>query len=95
MNINEMVRKEIEKYLISDGCNKVAAAQAADQGVKFFNQCNHKDPMFDSICHAGLIWAQHYDAKYKFKKPPKAVGKPFVYGKPKSRKHDESQNQMF
>lgn len=95
MNINEMVRSEIESYLIKDGCGRVAASQAADKGVEFFNQCNHKDPMFDSICHAGMIWAQNFDAKYKFKKPPKAVAKPFVYGKPKSRKHDKSQNSMF
>lgn len=95
MNINEMVRSEIEKYLIADGCNKIAAAQSSDKGLEFFNKCNHKDPMFDSLCHAGIVWAQHLDKNYKFKKPPKVIGKPFVYGNPKSRKHDKSQNQMF
>lgn len=95
MNINEIVRLEIERYLVGDGCSQSVARRAADKGVDFFNQCNHKDPLFDSICHAGLVWAQHFDEKYKFKKPAKVVGKPFVYGKPKSRKHQKSQTEMF
>lgn len=91
MNIEDLVRKQILDYLIDDGCSKSAVHQAADKGVELFNQCNHKDPFFDSLCHAGLIFAQHYDKDYKLKKPKKATGKPFVYGKPKSRKHPKKQ----
>ena len=68
---------------------------AEKKGVEFFNKCNHKDPYFDSLCHAGLIWAQHYDKEYKFKKPSKAVAKSFSQGKPRPRKHPKNQQCMF
>ncbi len=95
MDITEMVRKNIYDYLVSDGCKKSVAANAADEGVKFFNQCNHKDPYFDSLCHAALVYAENYDSEYKFKKPSKSTGKPFVYGKPKSRKQSKTQHTFF
>lgn len=93
--IEQMIFDQIQEYLKSDGCNASAATRAAGKGVEFFNKGNLKDPFFDSLCHAGLVWAQNDDLKYKFKKPKKVGGKPFVYGKPKTRKHQKDQQAMF
>ncbi|AUR84262.1 hypothetical protein NVP1052A_33 [Vibrio phage 1.052.A._10N.286.46.C3] len=95
MNIEQMIRKNIKQYLIDDGCDPSVAAGAADKGVDFFNQGNHKDPFFDSLCHAGVCHAQVFDKKYKFKKPKKVGGKPFTYSKPQSRKIKKDTISMF
>lgn len=92
---SEFIRKQIYDYLVSDGCNQSVARSAADKGVEFFNQGNHKDPYFDSLCYAGKIYAETADPKYKFKPPKKVTGKTFSYSKPKTRKHQKNQNAMF
>ncbi|WP_099607284.1 hypothetical protein [Vibrio coralliilyticus] len=74
------------------GCDESAAKQAAAEGVAFFKQGNHKDPYFDSLCHAGIRFAQVLDPTYKFKKPKTVAAKPFVNSKPKSRKHSSQQS---
>jgi|GEM_PF-4792002 len=93
--IEQMIHDQILDYLKSDGCNPSAALTAAKKGVEHFKKGNLKDPYFDSLCHAGMIWAQHHDGKYKFKKPKKVGGKPFSYGKPKARKHPKDQEALF
>lgn len=93
--IEQTVFNQIKDYLISDGCDEYAAHNAAEKGLEFFNRGNHKDPFFDSLCYAGTIHAQTSDTKYKFKKPKKVGGKPFTYTKPKSRKHNKTQQAMF
>lgn len=95
MDSNKIMKDNIYQYLVNDGCSESAARQASDQGVEFFKQCNHKDPYFDCLCHAGLIWAQNFDKEYKFKRPKKSVGRPFVMGKPKSRKHPKNQQSIL
>lgn len=93
--IEQVMHDQIRSYLVDDGCNPAAALAAANKGLEFFRKGNHKDPFFDSLCHAGIIWAPQYDNKYKFKKPRKVGGKPFVYGKPKTRKHHKDQEALF
>lgn len=95
MNANDLIREKIYNHLIETGCNQSVANQAADKGVEFFNQGNHKDPYFDSLCHAGVIWAENLDKNYKFKKPKKVGGRAFSYGKPKSRKHNKQNDALF
>lgn len=95
MNIREMIKQKICEYLVNDGCAKSVALSASEKGAQHFDKGNLKDPYFDSLCHAGLVWAQNEDEKYKFKKPIKVGGKPFTYTKPKTRKHIKDQQAMF
>ncbi len=90
-----MIRDNNYNYLVDDGCDTSAARRAAYEGVKFFNQGNHKDPYFDSLCHAGIRFASAYDKNYKFKKPRKVGGKPFTYTKPQSRRVKKDTISMF
>lgn len=92
MNAESFIRKNIFDYLIGGGCSESAANKAADKGVEFFNRGNHKDPYFDSLCHAGICVAEALDPKYKFKKPQAATSKSFRNTKPKSRKHKQQSN---
>ncbi|HHX8652172.1 TPA: hypothetical protein ACVO4R_001300 [Vibrio diabolicus] len=91
MSIERYVEIKIYEYLIADGCSKRAARKAAQEGRVFFNQCNHKDPFYESLCHAGIRFAQIIEPKYKFKKPKAVCAKPFVNQKPRSRKHKSQQ----
>lgn len=95
MSIEAMIKQQIKDYLIADGCSQSVAEKASRKGLEFFNRGNHKDPYFDSLCHAGLIWAQAEQTGYKFKKPKKVGGKPFVYGKPNTRKHQKDNEALF
>ncbi|ELV8678858.1 hypothetical protein QNE86_003367 [Vibrio vulnificus] len=92
MSAETFIEQHIINYLIKDGCCEHVARKAAAEGLKFFNQGNHKDPFYDSLCHAGIRIAEALDPKYKFKKPKASVPKPFVNSKPKSRKHNKQQS---
>ncbi|MDW3058695.1 hypothetical protein [Vibrio sp. 1978] len=91
MSIERYVENKIHEYLVEDGCSERIARQAAQEGRAFFNQCNHKDPFYESLCHAGIRFAQALEPKYKFKKLKPANAKPFVNQKPRSRKHKSQQ----
>lgn len=92
MSADEFVKKNIFNYLVNDGCDELAAKKAADEGVKFFNRGNHKDPYFESLCFAATAFAETLDKKYKFKKPKPSTGKPFINQKPRTRKHKTQQS---
>ncbi|MEH0741179.1 hypothetical protein H4F05_06590 [Vibrio cholerae] len=92
MNAETFIGNNIYNYLVESGCDERAAKQATAEGVAFFKQGNHKDPYFDSLCHAGIRFAQVLDPTYKFKKPKTVAAKPFVNSKPKSRKHNSQQS---
>ncbi|MGY2573724.1 hypothetical protein [Vibrio sp. C8] len=92
MNAETFIERNIYNYLVEGGCNEHVAKRATAEGVKFFNQGNHKDPFFDSLCHAGMRFAEVLDPNYKFKKPKAVTSKPFVNSKPKSRRHKSQQS---
>ena len=87
------IKQNIKETLKSQGCPDSVAAKAADIGLSAFDKGNQKDPFFDSLCVAGQ-YAEKNSTGFKFKKPKNVNGKPFVYGKPKSRKHKQQQT-MF
>ncbi|HCE2195154.1 TPA: hypothetical protein NGT26_003174 [Vibrio parahaemolyticus] len=92
MNAETFIENNIYNYLIDGGCKEHVAQRATAEGVKFFKQGNHKDPYFDSLCHAGILFAEALDPTYKFKKPKAVTAKPFVNSKPKPRKHNSQQS---
>lgn len=92
MSAENFIEQNIINYLTKDGCCEHVARKAAAQGLKFFNQGNHKDPFYDCLCYSATRIAEALDPNYKFKKPKNVVPKPFVNSKPKSRKHNKQQS---